>query len=124
MLDSNRHNMRPPNIFLAAWLLAVVFLLAGCSAGESGPPPPTPTLAGLLVPPVPDQPTAEKDGGDVQQTPTAVAYVPTATVPDSTEQAIVQETAWDEEATETVERANIPKPIETNVATVEPAALD
>jgi hypothetical protein len=124
MLDSNRHIMRRRDIFLAAWLLAIALLLVGCSTGESDPPSPTPTLADLSVPPVADQTTAGKGGGDVQQTPTSLAYAPTPSPPDATEQAIAQETALDEQATETVERANIPKPIQTNEATVEPPAVD
>jgi hypothetical protein len=129
MCDSTRNYADIRYLFPVALLLAAIFILVGCSLGEaSSAPTPTPTLAGRSVPAIIVVGGSDgKTAGGMLETATAVTAVtilPTASIPDATEQAIAAETAWSEEATETVERANIPQPIETNAATVEPAAVD
>jgi hypothetical protein len=112
------------------WLAGLTLIVAGCSIGDAPAPIHTPTPPNLSIPYVAGQPTMQPPGEGAAETATALSTVwwptpaPTLSEPEATMAAATAQAGYSEQATAQAERANIPMPIETNEATVEPAPLD
>ncbi|HYP41206.1 MAG TPA: hypothetical protein VEX13_12680 [Chloroflexia bacterium] len=112
------------------WLVGLTLIVAGCSVVDSPAPIHTPTPPNLSIPDVAGQPTMQSPGEGGSETATAVSPVswptpaPTLSGPDATMVAATAQAGYSEQATAQAELANVPMPIETNEATVEPAPID
>jgi hypothetical protein len=112
------------------WLVGLTLIIAGCSVVDSPAPIHTPTPPNLSIPDVARQPTMQPPGESGPETATALSTVswptpaPTLSGLDATAVAATTQVGYSEQATAQAEQANVPMPIETNEATVEPAPLD